>query len=125
VFVLWLGLALSKFYSWRTRYGKANEHNAQVPHDHWLEDWEKQAILDLERQYPVEGYRRLAFMMLDEDVAGLAATFHLDPNELASPPRRNRVREEEPVNPTCSPLEHAQTHAMISECAPIPVSSTR
>ena len=67
--MLWLGLALSKFYSWRTRYGKANEHNAQVPRDHWLEDWEKQAILDFERQYPVEGYRRLAFMTLDEDVA--------------------------------------------------------
>jgi hypothetical protein len=43
---LWLGLALSTFYTWRTRYGKANEHNAQVPRDHWLEDWEKQAIVE-------------------------------------------------------------------------------
>jgi putative transposase len=23
----WLGLSRSKFYSWRNRYGKANEHN--------------------------------------------------------------------------------------------------
>ena len=29
-----------------TRYGMANEHNALVPRDCWLEDWEKQAILD-------------------------------------------------------------------------------
>lgn len=67
--VLWLGISLSKFYDWRKRYGKVNEHNAQVPRDHWLTDQEKQAILDYEREYPMEGYRRLAFMMLDEDVA--------------------------------------------------------
>lgn len=67
--VLWLGISLSKFYDWRKRYGKVNEHNAQVPRDHWLTDEEKQAILDYERAYPLEGYRRLAFMMLDDDVA--------------------------------------------------------
>src|SRR5215510_9366311 len=35
--VAWIGLSRSKFYSWRDRYGKANEHNALVPRDHWLE----------------------------------------------------------------------------------------
>jgi putative transposase len=69
VLVLWLGISLSKFYDWRKRYGKVNEHNARVPRDHWLSDEEKQAILDYERQYPLEGYRRLTFMMLDDDVA--------------------------------------------------------
>ena len=69
VLVLWLGISLSKFYDWRTRYGKVNEHNAQVPRDHWLTDEEKQAILDYEREHPLEGYRRLTFMMLDDDVA--------------------------------------------------------
>jgi putative transposase len=72
--VLWLGLALSTFYTWRTRYGKANEHNAQVPRDHWLEDWEKQAIVDFQRQNPTEGCRKLAFMMLDEDVVAVGPT---------------------------------------------------
>jgi transposase InsO family protein len=67
--VLWLGISLSKFYDWRTRYGKVNEHNASIPRDHWLTDQEKQAILDYERQNPLEGYRRLTFMMLDDDVA--------------------------------------------------------
>ena len=28
------------------RYGKVNEHNGRVPRDWWLEDWEKQAIID-------------------------------------------------------------------------------
>ena len=66
--MLWLGISLSKFYDWRKRYGKINEHNAKIPRDHWLTDEEKQAILDYEREYPLEGYRRLTFMMLDDDV---------------------------------------------------------
>ena len=70
----WLNVSSSKFYNWRSRYGKVNEHNAWVPRDHWLEEWEKTAILDFERQYPLEGYRRLAFMMMDADVAAVSPT---------------------------------------------------
>jgi len=29
-----------------------------VPQDPWLEAWGKAAILEFERQYPLEGYRR-------------------------------------------------------------------
>ena len=58
----------SKFYDWRKRYGKVNEHNGWIPRDWWLEDWEKQAIIDFHDQNPLEGYRRLTFMMLDRDV---------------------------------------------------------
>jgi putative transposase len=39
-----------------------------VPRDHWLTAREKRAILDFHRQFPLEGYRRLAFMMLDRDL---------------------------------------------------------
>jgi len=67
-----LGLRSGKFYNWRKRYGRVNEHNAQVPRDHWLEAWEKTAILDFHREYPLEGYRRLAFMMLDRDVVAVS-----------------------------------------------------
>lgn len=65
-------MGTSKFYSWRERYGKANEHNALVPRDDWLLDEEKQAILDYHRRHPLDGYRRLAFMMLDDDVAAVS-----------------------------------------------------
>jgi transposase InsO family protein len=68
-FLLWLGLATSKWHSWKNRYGKANEHNAWIPRDHWLVPAEKQAIIDFHELFPLEGYRRLTFMMLDRDVA--------------------------------------------------------
>ena len=71
-FTAWLGGAASKFYDWRARHGLANEHNALVPRDWWLEDWEKTAILDFHAGHPLEGYRRLAFMMLDANVVAVS-----------------------------------------------------
>jgi putative transposase len=71
-FIVWLGIGSSKFHDWKDRYGKRNEHNAWVPRDWWLEDWEKQAIIRFSFEYPLEGYRRLAFMMLDRDVAAVS-----------------------------------------------------
>jgi transposase InsO family protein len=65
----WMELATSKFYQWRDRYGQANEHNGLVPRDWWLTAEEQQAILAYHDRHPLEGYRRLAFMMLDDDVA--------------------------------------------------------
>jgi transposase InsO family protein len=70
--VSWAGLSRSKFYHWQDRYGKANEHNGLVPRDHWLEPWEKQAIIEFHYQYPLEGYRRLTFMMLDRDIVAVS-----------------------------------------------------
>lgn len=64
----WLKLGTSKFHDWKKRFGKVNEHNGQIPRDHWLVDWEKEAILDFHDRHPLEGYRRLTFMMLDDDV---------------------------------------------------------
>jgi len=66
--VTWLGITSSKFHDWKNRYGKVNEHNGWVPRDWWLTDSEKQAIIRFSYEYPLEGYRRLAFMMLDRDV---------------------------------------------------------
>jgi len=71
-FIDWLGVGHGKFYDWRKRYGKANEHNALIPRDHWITDEERQAILDFEQQFPREGYRRLTFMMLDRDVVAVS-----------------------------------------------------
>lgn len=70
--VRWVGIASSKYHDWTSRYGKVNEHNAWVPRDHWLDQEEKQAIVDFHQQYPLEGYRRLAFMMLDRDIVAVS-----------------------------------------------------
>jgi transposase InsO family protein len=70
----WLKLRPGKYHHWRHRYGKVNEHNSWIPRDWWLHDWEKQAIIEFHHEYPLEGYRRLTFMMLDRDIVAVSAS---------------------------------------------------
>lgn len=71
-FVRWIDVARGKFFEWKKRYGKANEHNALVPRDHWIEPEERGKIIFFHEQHPLEGYRRLTFMMLDADVVAVS-----------------------------------------------------
>ena len=64
----WVGLAAAKYHAWTGRYGKAHEPNGPVPRDHWLTAAEKKAIVHFHHQNPLEGYRRLTYMMIDRDV---------------------------------------------------------
>ena len=66
------GIRSSKFYDWKRRYGRVNEHNSWIPRDFWLEGWEKEAIIGFYKDHPLEGYRRLCFMMLDADVVAVS-----------------------------------------------------
>lgn len=70
----WMRVPEGTFYSWKQRYGKVNEHNGWIPRDHWLEEWEKQAILQFYWDHPLEGYRRLTYMMLDANLVAVSAT---------------------------------------------------
>lgn len=72
ILLLWLGLSCSKYQTWKHRYGKVNEHNGQIPRDWWLEPWEREAIIAYHDQHPLEGYRRLTFMMLDDDIVAVS-----------------------------------------------------
>jgi putative transposase len=71
-FIGWLSVGKSKFHTWIDRYGKANEHNARIPRDFWLEEWEREAIIRFCIDNPLEGYRRLTFMMLDRDIVAVS-----------------------------------------------------
>ena len=63
-----LGLSTSKYYEWQRRYGVPNQHNGQIPKANWLFDHEKQAIIDYALNNREEGYRRLCYRMIDDDV---------------------------------------------------------
>ena len=49
-----------------------NEHNGKVPRDFWLEDRDKQAIIQYHLENPLDGYRRLTFMMLDANIVAVS-----------------------------------------------------
>ena len=70
--VAWIGIPRSTYYHWKDRYGQVNEHNAWIPRDHWLEPWEKDAIILFHYEHPLEGYRRLTYMMIDGNIVAVS-----------------------------------------------------
>ena len=68
----WIGLGRGKFAACKARYGRVNEHNAWIPRDFWLEDWEKQAIIAFYQAHSQDGYRRITYMMLDADIGAVS-----------------------------------------------------
>lgn len=86
-----IGLSAGKYYDWKRRYGKVNEHNHSVPRDHWLEDWEKEAIVAFFTKNPKVGYRRLTYMMVDNDLVAVSpATTYNILNQAGLMGRRSR-----------------------------------
>ena len=67
-----INLSTSKYYSWSAREGLPNNHNGIIPKSNWLLDWEKQAIIFYARNQTGEGYRRLTYMMLDDNIVAVS-----------------------------------------------------
>jgi Transposase and inactivated derivatives len=69
---IWIAVHSSKFHSWQRRYGLENRHNGKIPRDFWLLPWEKEAIIAYYFQHREIGYRRMAYMMLDENAVAVS-----------------------------------------------------
>ncbi len=67
-----LGIGVSKFYTWCERYGKDNDHNGKIPRDYWLQEWEKQKIIEFYREHSTDGYRRVSYLMLDKGLVAVS-----------------------------------------------------
>lgn len=69
-----LGIRREKYHDWAKRYGMENNHNGKIPKKHWLTPEEREAIIDFARTfigshqyYLHDGYRRIAYMGIDEN----------------------------------------------------------
>jgi transposase InsO family protein len=67
-----IDLQPAKYYQWKKRFGIPNQHNGKIPRDFWLEPWEIEAIINYKRHHPCEGYKRLTYMMMDENVVAVS-----------------------------------------------------
>ncbi len=74
-----IGINKAKYYNWKERLGKENQHNSNLPKGNWLLPWEREAIINYAKAhyadndyYLRDGYRRLNYRMLDEDVAAVS-----------------------------------------------------
>ena len=67
-----IGINSSKYYSWIERAGKTNNHNGKIPKKHWCLDWEREAIINYAKGHPGQGYRRLTYMMIDDNIVAVS-----------------------------------------------------
>ncbi|MEM3434512.1 MAG: IS3 family transposase [Candidatus Methanomethyliaceae archaeon] len=67
-----LELPRATYFRWQAQGGKTVPQRTYVPKSHYLLPEEREAILAYKRAHPKVGYRRLAFMMLDEGVAAVS-----------------------------------------------------
>ena len=70
--IAWCGLNRNRFYDWLKRKGKPNEHNAPIPRKHWILDWERKAIMRYATEHLEAGYRRITYLMLDENIVAVS-----------------------------------------------------
>jgi transposase InsO family protein len=113
--VAWVGISASKFFDWKRRYGKLNEHNAWVPRDHWLEEWEKQAIINFYQAHPDDGYRRVTYMMMDADIVAVSPSSVYRVLSQADVLRRWEIKPSKKGQGFAQPLlPHAHWHIDVS-----------
>jgi len=68
-FIPRIGISPGRFVDWKKRYGMENRHNGSIPRDHWIDEWERNAIIEFYRTHEADGYRRCTYMMNDQDIA--------------------------------------------------------
>ncbi|MEW6003652.1 MAG: DDE-type integrase/transposase/recombinase [Nitrospirota bacterium] len=74
-----IGISKGKYFHWKKRLGKENQHNFALPKINWLLPFEREAIINYAKNHYAEndyylrdGYRRLTYRMLDEDVVAVS-----------------------------------------------------
>ncbi len=74
-----IGISKAKYYKWKERLGRDNQHNCNLPKSNWLLPWEREAIINYAKTHYAEndyylrdGYRRLTYRMLDEDIVAVS-----------------------------------------------------
>ncbi len=67
-----IGISPQRLCEWRFRKGTANRHNDHIPRHNWLSSAECAAIVSFYRDHIEDGYRRCAYMMIDQNIVWAA-----------------------------------------------------
>ena len=67
-----IGIDRRKFFDWKQAYGHSWEVGQNLPKSHWIRPWEKELIINFYLNNEHDGYRRCAYMMMDQDLVYVA-----------------------------------------------------
>ena len=104
-----IGISSSKYYSWIDRKEKVNNHNGIIPKKHWILDWEREAIINYAKEHLGEGYRRLTYMMIDDNIAAVSpSTTYRVLKSAGLLNRWNKIKKSSKGNGFIQPIEPHQ-----------------
>lgn len=69
-----IGLPRATYFRWLKSEGKGERKESSTPKGHWLLQWETEKIIEYKRENPEIGYRRMAWMMVDQDIVAVSPT---------------------------------------------------
>lgn len=58
-----------KFYTWKQAYGRPWLYSCNLPSLEQITEQEKEAVINFYKEHPNDGYRRCAYLMIDQDIA--------------------------------------------------------
>jgi transposase InsO family protein len=70
----WAGVPRSTWQEWQGRKGEETKHNGNLPKYHWLTPQERGAIIGYCRERLEQGYRRLTYQMMDENIVAASCS---------------------------------------------------
>jgi len=110
-----IGIHNARYYEWARRYGEENRHNGQIPRDYWITEAEKTSVIEYFQEHSQEGYRRLTYMMIDENVVAISpASVHRILSAAGLMGRRTRRSSSKGKGFTQPLKAHAHWHIDIS-----------
>ena len=69
-----IDLPRATYFRWLKSEGKEDRKVSSIPKGHWLLQWETEKIIEYKRENPEIGYRRMAWMMVDQDIVAVSPT---------------------------------------------------
>jgi len=110
-----LNVSSNRYYDWVKRYSKPDKANGIQPKAHWLLDWEREAIIAFHAHQNNCGYRRLTYMMLDNNIVAVSpsSVYRVlsNANLIAAKPGKNSTKGMGFNHPTAA---HQDWHIDIS-----------
>ncbi len=70
--ISWIGIPKSRYYYWKDNDTVPDKSKAVIPKRHWILSWEREAIIEYALKHIGEGYRRLTYMMMDENIVAVS-----------------------------------------------------
>ena len=113
--LVYIGISRRRFYDWKQAHGEPRKYSDNFIRTNMITNQEKEAIIDFYLCHPSDGYRRCAYMMIDQDIAYVQPSSVYRVLSKAGVMRNRKAKESKKGTGFVQPLKaHEQWHSDIT-----------